>query len=214
MSHASAHAAEAVDVHQEAHAHHHPAALGIPNQKLGTWLFIASESMFFAALITTYMVFRYRSVVGPHPDEVVNIPLTTVSTFILLMSSLTMALGVSAAHRGETRQVGKFLALTILGGLGFLGIQFYEWWHLAVDYGLTWRTNIFGSIFFILTGFHKAHVIFGMLWLAVIAISSFRGTLRKEHAVNVDVAGLYWHFVDVVWIVIFTLVFLLTEAGV
>ena len=214
MSQASITAAGHLGAHGEAHAHHHPTALGIPNQKLATWLFIASESMFFASLITTYMVFRYRSVVGPHPDEVVNIPLTTVSTFILLMSSLTMALGVSAAHRGEMRAVGKYLALTILGGLGFLVIQFYEWWHLAHDFGLTWRTNIFGSVFYILTGFHKAHVIFGMLWLSVIAISSFRGTLRKEHAVNVDVAGLYWHFVDVVWIVIFTLVFLLTEAGV
>lgn len=214
MSQMSVPAAGHVHVHDDAHAHHHPTALGIPNQKLGTWLFIASESMFFAALITTYMVFRYRSVVGPHPDQVVNIALTTVSTFILLMSSLTMALGVSAAHRGETQHVWKFLSLTILGGLGFLGIQFYEWYHLATDFGLTWRTNIFGSIFYILTGFHKAHVIFGMLWLGVIAVSSFRGTLRKEHAVNVDVAGLYWHFVDVVWIVIFTLVFLLTEAGV
>ncbi|MBO8140629.1 MAG: heme-copper oxidase subunit III [Firmicutes bacterium] len=212
MSHSS-HAAS-MPAGAAAHGHEHHTSLGIPNHKLATWLFIASESMFFAALITTYMVFRYRSVVGPHPDEVVNIPLTTVSTFILLMSSLTMALGVSAAQRGESKAVGRFLLFTILGGIGFLVIQFYEWWHLAHHYGLTWNTNIFGSIFYILTGFHKAHVIFGMIWLAVLAVSAFRGTLRREHAVHVDVAGLYWHFVDVVWIVIFTVVFLLTEAGV
>lgn len=199
---------------EEREVTHSPPSLGLPNQKFGIWVFIASESMFFAALITTYMVFRYRSVVGPHPQDVVNIPLVTVSTFMLLMSSLTMALAVSAAHRGEARNVGKFLLMTILGGVVFLGIQGYEWYHIIVELGLTWRTNIFGSIFFILTGFHKAHIILGLIWLALLTITSFRGTLSKKHAVNVEVAGLYWHFVDIVWIVVFTVVFLLTEAGV
>lgn len=193
---------------------HAPPSLGLPNQKFAIWVFIASESMFFASLITTYMVFRYRSVVGPHPQDIINIPLVTVSTFMLLMSSLTMALAVSAANRGEARNTGKFLLITILGGAIFLGIQFYEWYHIITELGLTWRTNIFGSIFFILTGFHKAHVILGMIWLALLAITAFRGTLKEKHAVNVEVAGLYWHFVDIVWIVVFTVVFLLTEAGV
>src|SRR5690606_12134200 len=183
MSQASVTAAGRLAGHGEAHAHHHPTSLGIPNQKLATWLFIASESMFFASLITTYMVFRYRSVVGPHPQDIINIPLVTVSTFMLLMSSLTMALAVSAANRGEARNTGKFLLMTILGGAIFLGIQFYEWYHIITELGLTWRTNIFGSIFFILTGFHKAHVILGMIWLALLAITAFRGTLKEKHAV-------------------------------
>lgn len=199
---------------EEREVTHSPPSLGLPNQKFGIWVFIASESMFFAALITTYMVFRYRSVVGPHPQDVVNIPLVTVSTFMLLMSSLTMALAVSAANRGESRNTGKFLLMTIAGGLIFLGIQGYEWYHIITELGLTWRTNIFGSIFFILTGFHKAHIILGLIWLGLLTITAYRGTLNKKHAVNVEVAGLYWHFVDIVWIVVFTVVFLLTEAGV
>lgn len=199
---------------EEREVTHTPPSLGVPNQKFSIWLFIASESMFFASLITTYMVYRYRSVVGPHPQDVVNIPMVTISTFMLLMSSLTMALAVSAANRGEMRNSGKFMLMTILGGAIFLGIQFYEWYHIIVELGLTWRTNIFGSIFFILTGFHKAHVIFGMIWLALLSVTAFRGTLKQKHAENVEVAGLYWHFVDIVWIIIFTLVFLLTEVGV
>lgn len=209
MSHAAVRAG-----HVEPEVSHAPPSLGLPNQKFGMWVFIASESMFFAALITTFMVFRNKSVVGPHPQDVVNIVLVTISTFMLLMSSLTMALGVSAAHRGEAKKTGQFLLLTILGGLIFLGIQGYEWYHLITEYGLTWRHNIFGSIFFILTGFHKAHIILGMIWLTLLTITAYRGTLKKKHAVNVEVAGLYWHFVDIVWIVVFTVVFLLAEAGV
>lgn len=193
---------------------HAPPSLGIPNQKFGMWVFIASESMFFAALITTFMVFRNKSVVGPHPQDVVNMTLVTISTFMLLMSSLTMALGVSAAYRGEARTAGNYLLLTILGGAIFLGIQGYEWYVLITEYGLTWRHNIFGSIFFILTGFHKAHIILGMIWLGLLTITAYRGTLQKRHAISVEVAGLYWHFVDIVWIVVFTVVFLLAEAGV
>lgn len=193
---------------------HAPPSLGLPNQKFGMWVFIASESMFFAALITTFMVYRNKSVVGPHPQDVVNIVLVTISTFMLLMSSLTMALGVAAAHRGEARRTGQYLLLTILGGAIFLGIQGFEWYTLIVDYGLTWQHNIFGSIFFILTGFHKFHIIVGMIWLGLLAVSGYRGTLKKRHAVNVEVAGLYWHFVDIVWIVVFTVVFLLAVAGV
>src|SRR5690606_40350709 len=105
---------------------HAPPSLGLPNQKFAIWVFLASESMFFASLITTYMVFRYRSVVGPHPQDIINIPMVTVSTFMLLMSSLTMALAVSAANRGEARNTGEFLLVTVLGGAILLGLQLYE----------------------------------------------------------------------------------------
>lgn len=194
------------------HGGHHPTNLGIPNHKLGMWLFIASESMFFAALIGTYMYYRGRSVVGPYPEDLLDIPLTTISTFVLLMSSLFMALAVYASHRGHRRSQILYLGATVLLGLVFLRFQAYEFIHFY-HAGLSLSSNLFGSTFFVLTGFHGAHVLIGVLWLLGLLLSALRGTLHQHDALKVEVAGLYWHFVDVVWIVIFTVVYLLTEAS-
>lgn len=194
------------------HSAHHPTSLGIPNHKLGMWLFIASESMFFAGLIGAYMFNRGRSLVGPYPEELLDIPLTTISTFILLMSSLSMALAVHASHRGSRRGQIFYLAATVLLGLVFLRFQAYEFIHFR-HAGLSLSRNLFGSSFFVLTGFHGAHVAVGVIWLIGLLLSALRGTLQKHDALKVEVAGLYWHFVDVVWIVVFTVVYLLTEAS-
>ncbi len=171
------------------------------------WTFIGSECLFFGTLIATYMAYRGHSVVGPYPHEILDIPLTTISTFDLLMSSLLMVLALAAVQRGDRFQSRLWLAGTALFGLIFLGFQAYEFTHFVHE-GLTLQRNLFGSTFFTLTGFHGAHVGLGVLWLLALLVQDLRGRLDVRDATKVEVAGLYWHFVDIVWIVIFTLVYL------
>jgi heme/copper-type cytochrome/quinol oxidase subunit 3 len=181
--------------------------LGIDHRKLAMWTFLGSECFFFGTLIATYLAYNGRSVVGPHPHEILNIPLTTLSTFDLLMSSLLMVLALAAAQRGDRRQTRLWLTGTIVFGLIFLGFQAYEFTHFVHE-GLTLQTNLFGSTFFTLTGFHGGHVAIGVIWLATLLILDLRGRLAVSDALKVEIAGLYWHFVDIVWIAIFTLVYL------
>ncbi len=129
--------------------------LGLDHRKLAMWTFLGSECFFFGTLIATYLAYKGRSVVGPHPHEILNIPLTTLSTFDLLMSSLLMVLALAAVQRGDRRQTRLWLAGTIVFGLIFLGFQVYEFTHFVHE-GLTLQTNLFGSTFFTLTGFHGA----------------------------------------------------------
>jgi cytochrome c oxidase subunit 1 len=182
--------------------------LGVDHRKLAMWVFLGSECFFFGTLIATYLAYHGQSVVGPYAHEILNIPLTTLSTFDLLMSSLLMVLALAAAQRGDRRQTRLWLAGTVLFGLIFLGFQAYEFIEF-VHHGLTLQTNLFGSTFFTLTGFHGAHVLVGVTWLATLLVLDLRGRLTVADAVKVEVAGLYWHFVDIVWIAIFTLVYLI-----
>lgn len=181
---------------------------GIPNRKLAFWIFIASECMFFGSLIATYLYYEGKSLVGPYPQEILDLPLTTISTFVLLMSSLSMALAVSFSHRNDIKNVRLSLMATIVMGLTFLGFQVYEFTHF-VHAGLTLSTNLFGSTFFVMTGIHGVHVAIGVIWLTSLLLHTFRPVNPGRRAVDVEVAGLYWHFVDVVWIVIFTVVYLM-----
>ena len=189
-------------------AHHPPTATGLDNFKLGFWTFIGSETLFFGSLISTYMVYKGASVTGPYPHEVLNIPLTSVSTFVLLMSSLAMVLALNAVQNGSRSGTLTWLMVVAVLGLIFLGIQAYEF-TTFVHEGLTIKTNVFGSAFFVLTGFHGAHVSVGVLWMLTLWILALRGKIGKQDALKVEIAGLYWHFVDVVWIAIFTLVYLI-----
>jgi len=188
--------------------HGHATSTGVSNSKLAMWVFLGSECFFFGTLIATYLAYRGRSVVGPHPHEILNIPLTTLSTFDLLMSSLLMVLALAAAQRGDRRQTRLWLAGTIVFGLIFLGFQAYEFTQFVHE-GLTLQTNLFGSTFFTLTGFHGGHVAIGVTWLTTLLVLDFRGRLTVTDALKVEIAGLYWHFVDIVWIAIFTLVYLI-----
>lgn len=181
---------------------------GIPHRKLAMWTFIGSECMLFGSLIATFLVYRGRSVVGPYPGELLNIPFITVTTFVLLMSSLMMVLALSAVQRGDLRWSRVWLFMTALFGLIFLGGQYYEFSHFVHE-GLTLDRNLFSSTFFVLTGTHGAHVAGGVIWLGTLWALAMAGRLGKEHAESVEVAGLYWHFVDVVWIVLFTIIYLL-----
>ncbi len=181
---------------------------GLDHRKLGTWAFLGSECLFFGTLISIYVVYKGRSLAGPTPQEILNIPLTSISTFDLLMSSLTMVLAVAAIQRGDVAGTRRWLLATVVGGLIFLGFQVYEFGSFLHE-GLGLTTNLFASTFYVMVGFHGAHVSVGVLWLATLWWLTLRGRIGQRQAVLVDIAGLYWHFVDVVWIFIFTLVYLI-----
>ena len=190
------------------HAAAHHTSTGLDTRKIAFWTFIGSECLLFGSLISTYLVYQGKSLTGPTPHEILNIPLTSVSTFVLLMSSLAMVLALAAVTRGDSTWSRIWLLSTALLGLVFLGFQVYEFTSFVHE-GLTLQTNLFGSTFFVLTGTHGAHVAVGVLWLLTLLVRSLQGKLGPEKAMNVELAGLYWHFVDVVWIVIFTVVYLL-----
>ncbi len=190
------------------HAVAHYTSTGLDSRKMALWAFIGSECLLFGTLISTYLVYKGRSVVGPLPPEILDIPVTSVSTFDLLMSSLAMVLALAAVERGDRVWGRVWLGTTAFLGMIFLGFQAYEF-TTFVHEGLTLQTNLFGSTFFVLTGTHGAHVFVGVIWLLTLLVRSFMGKLGPEKALNVEIAGLYWHFVDVVWIVIFTVVYLL-----
>jgi heme/copper-type cytochrome/quinol oxidase subunit 3 len=191
-----------------AHDDHHYTSTGLSSWKVGFWTFIGSECLFFATLISTYMVYKGRSITGPYPEEILDIPLTSISTFVLLMSSLAMVLALDGVQRGSRSRSLIWLGTVIVLGVTFLGFQVYEFDHFVHE-GLTLSTNVFGSSFFVLTGFHGAHVTGGVIWLITLWILAARGKLPPGESLKVEIAGLYWHFVDIVWIVIFTLVYLI-----
>ena len=193
---------------EAAHGEHHASA-GVDNRMLLMWIFLASECLFFGSLISTYLIFKGESLVRPLPDDVFDIPLTSASTFVLLLSSFTMVLAVYGAQHARPQLMKVFLLATIIGGLIFLGFQVYEFKTFGEE-GLNLSTNQFGASFFVLTGFHGTHVGVGVLYLASILIGSMRRNgLGPDAGTHVEIVGLYWHFVDIVWIVIFTVVYLI-----
>jgi heme/copper-type cytochrome/quinol oxidase subunit 3 len=189
-------------------AHPLPTSTGLDSRKLLMWLFLASDCMFFGSLIGTYMAYRGKSIGGPTPGQIFDIPYTSVSAFVLLMSSLTMVLALAAIQRNDPFRMRLWLITTALLGCVFLGGQYYEF-TTFVHEGLTLSRSLFGSSFFVLTGFHGTHVALGVLWLLYLTAMSWFKRLNAEQSLYVEIAGLYWHFVDIVWIVIFTLVYLI-----
>jgi cytochrome c oxidase subunit 3/cytochrome o ubiquinol oxidase subunit 3 len=186
---------------------HAETTTGLPHTKLAMWLFLASECLLFGALITTYVLYRGRSLEGPFPHDVFDIPYTSVSSFVLLASSLTMVLALSAAQDRDFGRMRLWLLSTALLGMTFVGGQVYEFTVFAGE-GLKLSTNLFSTTFFVLTGFHGVHVTVGILMLLSLVAMSFAERLPDEPAFPVEIVGLYWHFVDIVWIVIFTVVYL------
>ncbi|MHB8620684.1 MAG: cytochrome c oxidase subunit 3 [Chloroflexota bacterium] len=198
-------AAPALGHHAEQAEH---TSTGLNHRKVLMWTFLGSECMFFASLITTFQVNRGRSLTGPFPKDLINIPFTSVSTFCLLMSSLMMVLALAAIQHGDVRGMRIWLLATAFLGTLFLGGQFYEF-TTFVRHGLGLSVNMFGASFFVLTGFHGAHVTVGVIWLLSLVVASFKGKIQQKDSLSVELAGLYWHFVDIVWIIIFTVVYLL-----
>jgi cytochrome c oxidase subunit 3 len=187
-----------------------PYAVG--HKKLGMWLFIMSDSMTFSALIVGYSYVRVASDNWPTPFPFYpSIVLATIMTFCLLSSSLTMVMGVLASARGDHKAVVKWLVFTMIGGLAFVVLHVNEWLHLIHEgvqpFKNPWGAPLFGGTFFTLTGLHMFHVISGVIYLGVIAAGQSKARFTHE---DVEICGLYWHFVDLVWMFIFPMVYLLS----
>ena len=187
---------------------------GLNHRKLLMWVFLGSDCLFFGALIATYMVYRGQSLAGPYPIDIINVPVTTISTFVLLMSSFAMVQALAATHADNKRAIVGWLVATAALGSIFIGFQIVEF-NTFKNEGLTLGGNLFGATFFTLTGFHGAHVTLGIIWLVAMAIVANKGRVGPNSVLDIELLGLYWHFVDIVWIVIFTLLYLIAgfDAG-
>jgi len=187
---------------------------GLNHRKLLMWVFLGSDCLFFGALIATYMVYRGQSLTGPYPIDIINVPVTTISTFVLLMSSFAMVQALAATHADNKRGIVGWLVATAVLGAIFIGFQIVEF-NTFKNEGLTLGGNLFGATFFTLTGFHGAHVTLGIIWLVAMAIVANKGRVGPNSVLDIELLGLYWHFVDIVWIVIFTLLYLIAgfDAG-
>ncbi len=210
----------------------HTSSLGLSNMKLAMWLFLGSECLLFGALISTYLILKTRfltELVAGNPfvvagidnsvlveemqeqgsvEPLFDIPFTSLSSFILLMSSLCMVLAHKATEEGDYKNQRIWLATTAILGSTFIAGQVYEFTAFYNE-GLTFNGSLFGSAFYTLTGFHGVHVTGGIIMLMSLLLLSLRGKLNSDRAETVELVGLYWHFVDVVWVLIFTIVYLI-----
>jgi cytochrome c oxidase subunit III len=183
-------------------------ATGIPSGKLGMWVFLASEVMLFGALISSYVVLRMGSPnFGVPPEEIMGRGLATFNTFVLILSSFTMVMALAAIQRDNIKQFALSLSTTIALGLGFLVIKMFEYHH-KISEGLTVSSSLFGSFYFTLTGLHGLHIIGGLIFNTYILINGLRGKYSSAHHERVEYAGLYWHFVDLVWVILFPMFYL------
>jgi heme/copper-type cytochrome/quinol oxidase subunit 3 len=195
----------------EADHGHHETNTGISNNKLAMWLFLASDCLLFGALISTFLLYRTNisdNTPFEGPGDIFDIPFTSLSSFVLLMSSLTMVLALSAVRRGDQRNGRIWLLTTAFLGMVFIGGQVYEFSIFRAE-GLGYSTNTWTSAFYTLTGFHGVHVSVGILMLLGTVFGTRKSGLGAEKSENVEIVGLYWHFVDIVWVIIFTVVYLI-----
>ncbi len=192
-------------------AHEHEmGSLGIETKKLGMWTFLGSEVMLFTGLIATYLVFRGKSLEGPTPQQVfADVTIVAFNTLVLLCSSLTMVLALEGVEHNDRKRFFTFILATAALGALFLSVQVFEYGKLINNEGMGLGVNLFGASFFTLTGFHGAHVSVGVILLLMTALRGWRQGFTKQFPLAVEMIGLYWHFVDLVWVVIFTLVYLL-----
>ena len=198
-------------------ASHPMEGMKVYNLKLGMWVFLLSEVMFFSSLIGAYIILRFaHPEQWAEPNEVLNVPLTGFNTFMLICSSVTMVKAFAAIEHGDQAGLRKWLIATIILGAAFVGIQVFEYIKLAghgfVPMAASYAAEggpLYGSTFYTMTGFHGAHVTIGVLALIFTAIKAFRGKYSAVDYGGVEIMGLYWHFVDLVWIILFTIVYLI-----
>jgi len=188
---------------------------GVDNKKLGMWLFLGSDAMGFTGLLGAYAVMRVSAGASWVPiDPKTNAPhvlpqvLTGINTFLLICSSVTMVLALKHCRAGNLGKFKGFLFATMMGGVGFLSIQAYEWTHM-IQTGITAPASNFGGTFYMLTGYHGFHVFGGVCLLAWALLRAMKGVYGPDNSIGIEVVGLYWHFVDLVWIILFTLIYLL-----
>jgi heme/copper-type cytochrome/quinol oxidase subunit 3 len=191
------------------HAMTTPTNTGIPNGKLGMWVFLASEVMLFGAFISSYVILRTGSANFIVPaKEMLGVPLATLNTFVLITSSVTMVLALDAIQKGDQRGLIRNLIITIILAFCFLGIKSYEYPHKWHE-GITISSGLFGSFYFTLTGLHMLHVLGGIGFLFYILYNAKKGKYSPQEYARVEYAGLYWHFVDLVWVILFPIFYLL-----
>lgn len=192
--------------------------MGVYNLKLGMWVFLLSEVMFFTGLIGAYIILRFAQPEAfAEPGVVLNVPLTAFNTFVLICSSVTMVKAFAAIQSGDQRGLRLWLLATVFLGAFFLTIQAIEYYKLVEEgfvpgfrtYAAHGGAPIYGMTFYTLTGFHGAHVTVGVLALIFTSVRAFRGAYTPAESGGVEIMGLYWHFVDLVWIILFTIVYLI-----
>ena len=206
-------AIQAYDPAVDAPAHHHPiydydSGPPVDRGKFAIWLFLGTEIMFFTGLIGTYIVLRMGSASWPNPEDRLAVNLTAFNTFVLITSSWFMVMALQAIQQGDQARMKSWLLATILGGSFFLGVQVYEYVE-PVGHGALPNVDIFWSTFYAMTGFHGFHVFVGIVWLICAYVGALRGSFTKENYLRLELAGLYWHFVDLVWVLLFTIVYLM-----
>ena len=173
---------------------------------VGMVCLIIAESAIFIIFVVAYVYYLGKSITGPTPQAVLKLPI--FSTVCLLSSSLTVHFAVSALHQSKRGLCSIWLAITVLLGSIFLGSTALEWYDLIYHEGLTLQTNLFGTTFYSLVGLHASHVIAGLLMLSLALLFSLRGRLEARHTERLEVLSIYWHFVDAVWVVVFSVVYL------
>ena len=183
-------------------------AWSLPDRgRVGMYGLIAAEAAIFTIFVVAYLFYVGKSATGPQPNQVLHTPV--LLTICLLSSSVTIHAAVTGLRRARTGAFLSWLALTVALGAVFLGGTAREWHHLIYDEGLTIRTNLFGTSYYSLVGLHAFHVVVGLLALSTVLILALRGHVRREHSERVDVLSLYWHFVDAVWVVVLTVVYVI-----
>jgi heme/copper-type cytochrome/quinol oxidase subunit 3 len=194
----------------EGHAPVEPGSLpGVDNRKFGMWLFIVNEIMFFAAFIALFIAYNGTPGMENLKEAIHQNPLTgIIGTSVLLLSSLMVVLGIASIQHNSKRGLMLFLLLTILLGMTFLGIQYTEFTNLNNE-GFVLSTSSATGAFFVTTSFHGLHVLIGMIWALGVLVVTARNWFSKERYQGVEIFGLYWHFVDVVWIILFLLIYLI-----
>lgn len=203
----------AYDAAVDAPKHHHPvydydSGPPVDRGKFAIWLFLGTEIMFFTGLIGTYLVLRTGTPEWPNPAHRLAVGITAFNTFVLICSSATVVQGLLCMQKDDRAGFMKWWGLSIFFGAFFVGVQVYEYIHLY-DHGMTPNQDLFWSTFYAMTGFHGLHVVVGVIWLFAVWIAAMRGKYDAKNNVGIELAGLYWHFVDLVWVLLFTLVYLM-----
>jgi cytochrome c oxidase subunit 3 len=193
-------------------AHPESATLEGKNKLLGFWLFLGGETVLFGTFFATFLALRNQVMGGKTGAELFDLKIVATATVLLLTSSLFSVLAVQAMNRKDVKGIQLWLAVTVLFGAGFLGLEIYEFIHYVKE-GHTISANAFGSSFYALVGFHGGHVAFGLLWISLLIAQLSKKGLTTVTAPKVYVASLYWHFIDVVWVFIFTVVYLMGKVG-
>ncbi|AWC33545.1 cytochrome c oxidase subunit III [Bacillus cytotoxicus] len=183
------------------------------NKFVGFWLFLGGETVLFASLFGTYLALKNSTNGGPSSQEMFQMPLVFIMTMLLLTSSLTSVYAMYHMKNFHFKQMQLWLLVTVLLGLGFLGFEIYEFYHYAHEFKHTMRSSAFGSAFYALVGTHGLHVLFGLCWILTLIFRNAKRGLNLYNAPKFYVASIYWHFIDVVWVFIFTVVYLMGMVG-